>query len=948
MKRILPIIILLSVFFSPLQGQEKKTGTLSGNVTSSNEGRNGYRFSFPVSGARITFNHIPDSTEASGDSIVVRSNRSGEFVLRNLPLGKGHIRVDDMKKYYPQDIFLDIFEDHAVLMIELERKAEQLKEAVVKADVPPILHRKDTIIYNAAAVSLAEGENAMEILRQMPGVEIKGGKIYVEGKEVKRTYVNGRLIYGNDASSPLNSIDAQEVTNIKSYEELSVEDRLKGAKSGNMDRVLDITTKNPIFSAFDGHILASGGVDENKDAEGQVQPRYQGAISAKLFSEYLLWSVKANANNIGRSNNEFNSIKNPYGALGSYDEKTVADATLTKYWGDRLLGSSVYASYGFVKDYTRSFSNSLSDYFATQDSPARSYADTTSSSSVRGTHRIDLNVNLNSPVLKMLSVLNTFSISNQVNDSYSGSLGRMAGTDFSRRSESGRNDGRNISYQGRLDWRNTTAKSGWNPVVSLSVDVGRDNSGKLTVDTLATSFRRRRLSTDAGGKNWSVNATAGVEKMLINTDTLSLTIWPNVSAGMSRKENKSLSFDYINPDNPAPDAVNTYDYTWNTRDAGAGVALDFSKESNHCFLNLGASLKNLSDQERVPSLSGFSKNYVIPRIEANYLSRFLRAAYSLYGSVPAVEQVRDRIDDRNPLFVQAGNPDLKPSLTHVAQVDYHHQFQSKTIPSFLQLSFRGSLVDNAIVSDSRYYAAATHIDGWGGYDILSGTTFTKYANTSGTYSINANAMYSLRIQRLKMFLQLGAGYAFSERPQYICGNLLRDISHSPSANVQISCRPNKKVRIELYYGLFYINDRNDAGSLLSEKLDHSLRVITGFTIGKYFFINSNINGNIHHYISGGVPDFNYLAFDSCAGVSLMNGRLLLTVSANDILNRSTSYSVSTSADSRVQSWTPTFGRYYMLNLAFRLNKTSRRDVYKGPFVLQDSFGVEIMNQYQGR
>lgn len=40
--------------------------------------------------------------------------------------------------------------------------------------------------------------------------------------------------------------------------------------------------------------------------------------------------------------------------------------------------------------------------------------------------------------------------------------------------------------------------------------------------------------------------------------------------------------------------------------------------------------------------------------------------------------------------------------------------------------------------------------------------------------------------------------------------------------------------------------------------------------------------------------------------------------------------------------------YYMLNLAFRLNKTSRRDVYKGPFGLQDSFGVEIMNQFQGR
>ena len=61
----------------------------------------------------------------------------------------------------------------------------------------------------------------------------------------------------------------------------------------------------------------------------------------------------------------------------------------------------------------------------------------------------------------------------------------------------------------------------------------------------------------------------------------------------------------------------------------------------------------------------------------------------------------------------------------------------------------------------------------------------------------------------------------------------------------------------------------------------------------------------------------------------MNGRMKLTLSGYDLLNSGANYSIATKDDHTVQTWSPTYGRFYMLTLSFRLNKLQSKTTFQG-------------------
>src|SRR5690606_3921872 len=50
--------------------------------------------------------------------------------------------------------------------------------------------------------------------------------------------------------------------------------------------------------------------------------------------------------------------------------------------------------------------------------------------------------------------------------------------------------------------------------------------------------------------------------------------------------------------------------------------------------------------------------------------RHLDLSYRASTRTPGVTQLRDVVDDRNPLLVTTGNPDLRPSATHGLSLRY--------------------------------------------------------------------------------------------------------------------------------------------------------------------------------------------------------------------------------------------------------------------------------------
>lgn len=103
--------------------------------------------------------------------------------------------------------------------VRLKNDIRRLDEITVTASKVMMVMKGDTIVYNASAFQLSEGSMLDQLVRQLPGVELKeGGKIYVHGRFVKNLLINGRDFFSGDASVALQNLPAYTVDKVKVYE----------------------------------------------------------------------------------------------------------------------------------------------------------------------------------------------------------------------------------------------------------------------------------------------------------------------------------------------------------------------------------------------------------------------------------------------------------------------------------------------------------------------------------------------------------------------------------------------------------------------------------------------------------------------------------------------------------------------------------------------------------
>ena len=72
-----------------------------------------------------------------------------------------------------------------------------LQDVSIKSPAPRIVHRGDTIVFEASAYKVSAGAVLKDIVRKLPGVFIdKNGNITYNGKTVKEIKINGKDFLG--------------------------------------------------------------------------------------------------------------------------------------------------------------------------------------------------------------------------------------------------------------------------------------------------------------------------------------------------------------------------------------------------------------------------------------------------------------------------------------------------------------------------------------------------------------------------------------------------------------------------------------------------------------------------------------------------------------------------------------------------------------------------------
>lgn len=165
----------------------------------------------------------------------------------------------------------------------------ELKGVTVVASKVKMVMKGDTIVYNANAFNLAEGNMLDALIARLPGAKLeKDGRIYVNGKFIQSLLVNGQEFFAGNPKLALENLPAYTVNKIKVYNKAGIKSRLMERNMGDNTYVMDVRLKREYATGYMGDLEAGGG----------TQKRYKLRGFAMKFSDKERMGAFFNINNL--------------------------------------------------------------------------------------------------------------------------------------------------------------------------------------------------------------------------------------------------------------------------------------------------------------------------------------------------------------------------------------------------------------------------------------------------------------------------------------------------------------------------------------------------------------------------------------------------------------------------------------------------------------------------
>lgn len=158
-----------------------------------------------------------------------------------------------------------------------------LGEVVVKATKIRVAYRGDTVVYNADAFNLSEGAMLNELVRQLPGAELKpNGEIYVNGRKVDYLTLNGTDFFKGDNRKMLDNLPAFTVQQVKVYDKTTDRSEFLGYDTEKKAYVMDVSLKREYNTGYMANVAVGGGTD-SRYAGRAFGLRYSDRSRVTLF-----------------------------------------------------------------------------------------------------------------------------------------------------------------------------------------------------------------------------------------------------------------------------------------------------------------------------------------------------------------------------------------------------------------------------------------------------------------------------------------------------------------------------------------------------------------------------------------------------------------------------------------------------------------------------------------
>ncbi len=907
------ITLLFAIVIACTAYSQRQYGSIAGRVIAQEENSSEYR---TISGVTI---ELFTATDTLGMTL-----SDSRFFFNRISPGKATIRFSYLGyKTVVQELEVKAGET-SELNIVLQTEVFDIGAVSVKTSVPLYIVKEDTIIFNPAAVKTLENDETIEILRQMPGVILSGGSINVMGQEVERTYVDSRLIFGDDPMAALNNLLAADVIKIRAYDE----PRNKG-KDGlphEMIRVLNIETKSKLIAATTGHFLGSYGYDIPTGGSGS-HARYGIGATGNFFSENFLLSGNAFFNNINRTSNKVSELLDRSSKNPGYNRNTYVDIGFVRKWPTDYQEYSqpikLQANYTFSNDYSKSENILDQLYFPSvaEGYEKRTIDDTARNTTTRRTHNMSVDFRLPTAKAGNFSLIHNLTFSNANDNSFSSYYVRTDDQPVTGTRSRQESDYADYHLSEILGWDRSFGEQ-WGLALNGQFQIGEGDGNGVKYDSLFSTETTTFLTTSPLHSMKEIMGNVHLSFYPRGMESAEYFIL-NYQYNYKNDLRKQLAFDRFHGLPDEPNEINTFDYTTNhhTHSGKLQYSKTFLKSRIMLIAILGGQTVLIDKTERMPGDSYFKSrfNAFLPSLSLQNMSMISSFSILYFANpiIPYIEQLRPRLNNNNLYSLSVGNPNLNQSYRHNLTAGYNHMF-GKTSSS-LGLTANASYTNNYIAMAQRFFATDTPLAEYEGYVAPAGSTLTTYDNIDGQWSADAKITYRTPLRKLKSNLTIAPGFTFYDTPAFRGEQVIRTKEYTPEFSVSLSSNFSRSVRLVLGSTTGYTyaeNNFGDSYKYLRESLTASATVNNLF---KHLVFNAKYQGIFYRDIKTTDTDNSHI-LNLSLGCKVFKRMGEIGIAVYDVLNRTSGFTTAMTADYIKNSWQEMFGRYFTVNFALKFNK----------------------------
>lgn len=836
------------------------------------------------------------------DGIAVRNyvaDGKGNFQFGCISLYPNRMEVSVLG-YKPQLIYLDTDEREQNLgVIRMSQSTEKIDEVVVKARIQMYKMKGDTVIYMPRAVSTMKDDAVSEILRHMPGVEVSAaGAVTILGQPVERTYVNEKLLFGDDPTVAIRQIEAKEVASIQSYDEVDEQDAIANGKNARKRKVLNIVTFKEFTQSMHAKVRGETGADFRKDGNGDRPVRYAASGDAGYYSEKMQVSASGQTNNLTMT-----------GGVSSFpilaERTTDADASISGKVGTQHRYNARYVYQSFM---SKGFATQSTDYFPTDDFTSQRTMDTTRYENRHSGHSLAAGYGY----IGNASQFNTdfdVGIANDSNMEAYATWTRRSGTLLSATD-------RLVSTNGNfrfLRWSvdgSYRLKNGHSLMAGGKINLDdKSSQGRYLEQQLSESspfVRDQDLYESSPDNTYEARLGYGID--FEEAGNFSFAARMEHTTRMKRKlyaDAQTGILDWVRSEDAHDKAIAwsigpNYSLRWG--DAHVSASLQYNLDSR----TYEDEKYGTADRRRFHFVTGMLF-YGINKPKKNFSVTLSSDCKPVNGT-----ELSSRIDDSNPLFINTGNAALVPSKNYDlwARGEFMHRQSSLAYA----LSF--VVTTDPIVRRRTYYKEATVLPEYGNYVVPAGASFFRPENGAAYLSCRIGGSYKTRISPLRLFVVLAAEYRYAN-PQHILNDRTgRSNHHTGELSLDLTTNFSSRLRIGV---------KNSAGidaqsglGVSSREIREQINARVQWDVVNNLFFSTDYAGIFRFASHNNTLPSNHL-MNVSVGYRLLKERARITFNAYDVLNSYSPVSISQGIQAITAIITRTGSSYFTLSFEYKFN-----------------------------